>query len=397
MPAEEYIVIKGYGSISPLGCNRENITQTYLSGQSGISLQNINNQLTPVGTLPLAAEEALLALTHENKSYAGLDKSVLMAIYAARQAIKEAGWKTETDIGINIGSSRGATGLFEHYLTQFLQTGLVSPVASPVTTLGNLSSWIAHDLEASGPTMSHSVTCSTALQAIANGFAWLKSGMAHRFLVGGTEAPLTPFTVAQMQAIGIYAPAGVNIYYCRPHNQERRNTFVLGEGAAVFALEKVTQNAKNQDRGKEVVLEAVGFGFEKIKSKTGISAAGLNFQTAIKQVLQQANSSEPIDLVIMHAPGTVAGDAAELTALKTVFGEKDLPAICSNKFLIGHTLGASAALSLEYALHILKEQQFLPFPYPTIITPKPSKTIKRILLTAAGFGGNAAAVLVRAN
>ena len=397
MAAEEYIAIKGYGSISPLGCNRENITKAYLSGQSGISLQTINNQLTPVGALPTNAAETLKTLAHENKSYLGLDKSVLMAMYAARQAVRDANWENESDIGVNIGSSRGATGLFEHHLVQFMETGYVSPAVSPVTTLGNLSSWVANDLETSGPTISHSVTCSTALQALANGFVWLRSGMAKRFLVGGTEAPLTPFTVAQMKAIGIYAPTGENAYYCRPHNQERRNTFVLGEGAAVFALEKVKKKPGDQPKEKEVILEAVGFGFEKIKSKTGISASGLNFQSAIEQALAQAGSSEPIDLVVMHAPGTVAGDAAELNALKAIFGENHLPVICSNKFLIGHTLGASAALSLEYALQILNQQQFLPLPYPNLITQQSSKIIKRILLTAAGFGGNAAAVLLKAN
>jgi len=396
LPVEEYIVIKGYGSISPLGCKHEAITQAYTSGKTGITLQTINNQLTPVGALPGVAEEALKALTNESKSYLGLDKSVLMAIYASRQAVKEANWENESDIGINIGSSRGASGLFEQHLTQFMQTGYVSPAASPVTTLGNLSSWVAQDLETAGPAISHSVTCSTSLQALANGFAWLQAGMARRFLVGGTEAPLTPFTVAQMKAIGIYAPAPDAVYYCRPHNQERQNTFVLGEGAAVFALEKVKKKPESQSRKKEVIMEAIGFGFEKIKSKTGISASGLNFQIAIEQVLAQADTTEPIDLIIMHAPGTVAGDAAELTALKIIFGESNLPVICSNKFLIGHTLGASAALSLEYALYILKQQQYLPLPYPNLITPKAPQTIKRILLTAAGFGGNAAAVLLKA-
>jgi len=395
LPAAEYIVIKGHGAISPLGCNPEIITQAYAGGQPGISLRTINEQLTPVGALPTSAESALQALAHENKAYTALDKSVLMAMYASRQAIKDAKWENETEIGINIGSSRGATGLFEQHLTTFIQTGFVSPAVSPVTTLGNISSWVANDLETSGPTISHSVTCSTALQALANGFAWLQSGMARRFLVGGAEAPLTSFTVAQMKAIGIYAPTQATPFYCRPHNQERRNTFVLGEGAAVFALEKVKREIGEKSPEKEVILEAVGFGFEKIKSKTGISAAGLNFQLAINQALTQAHSSEPVDLVVMHAPGTVAGDAAELTALKEIFGESNLPIITSNKFLIGHTLGASAALSLEYALHILKEQQFLSLPYPNLISPKFPQPIKRILLTAAGFGGNAAAILIR--
>jgi 3-oxoacyl-(acyl-carrier-protein) synthase len=78
-------------------------------------------------------------------------------------------------------------------------------LASPTTTLGNISSWVAHDLQSSGPEISHSITCSTALHALLNGVAWLKAGMADKFLVGGTEAPLTDFTIAQMRALKIYS------------------------------------------------------------------------------------------------------------------------------------------------------------------------------------------------
>ncbi|HSI90742.1 MAG TPA: beta-ketoacyl synthase N-terminal-like domain-containing protein, partial [Adhaeribacter sp.] len=186
-------------------------------------------------------------------------------------------------------------------------------MSSPTTTLGNLASWVAQDLAVSGPVISHSITCSTALQAIANGFAWLKAGMAEKFLAGGTEAPLTPFTIAQMNALKIYAETlQPEKFPCQPHNPEKRNTFVLGEGAAVFALEMLPFSALKLRPEKPVILEGVGFGTETIGSKTGISEEGLHFQKAMQNALKSTGSDEPIDLVIMHAPGTAAGDAAEL-------------------------------------------------------------------------------------
>lgn len=351
--------------------------------------------MLPVGALPEKANDLLASLAAEKKAYQGLDRSVLMAIYAARQAVWAAGWQQESGIGVNIGSSRGATGLYEQYLEDYLAAGTVSPQASPVTTLGNVSSWVANDLQVQGPLISHSVTCSTALQALANGYAWLKAGLASRFLVGGTEAPLTGFTLAQMKAIGIYSP-DLQPYPCRPHNQEQRNTFVLGEGAALFALEACPSQDLAAAGTPLTELEAVGFGFEAIGSKTGISREGSHFQQAIREALGRCEGQAPIDLAILHAPGTVAGDSAERRALAEVFGVGQVPVITSNKFLVGHTLGASAALSVEYACHILQTQQYLDLPYPSLVESlAPARSINRILVTAAGFGGNAAAVILR--
>ncbi|MGV3585766.1 MAG: beta-ketoacyl synthase N-terminal-like domain-containing protein [Adhaeribacter sp.] len=394
MSEKEYIVIRGHGSISPLGHNQNLVVQAYKAGAPAFGKRTYQHIVTPVGALPKAAENMLKALKQEKKTYQSLDRSVLLAIIAARQAVATAGWENNSEVAINIGSSRGATELFENYLTEYLNTGQVPAPTSPVTTLGNISSWVANDLQTEGPVVSHSVTCSTTLQAVANGFAWLKSGMATRFLAGGAEAPLTPFTIAQMKAIGIYSQDQEQIFPCRPLNEEKKNTFVLGEGAAIFALEKISAAELNNTSQLPLIIEAVGFATEAIPSKTGLSKDGQHFQKAIRNALQQADNAQPIDLIILHAPGTVAGDAAEIRALQAVFGEDNLPPLTSNKWLIGHTLGAPAAFSLEYAIHLLQHLSPLLFPYPCFLKNKPVEAVKRILILAAGFGGNAAAVIV---
>ncbi|QMU27490.1 beta-ketoacyl synthase N-terminal-like domain-containing protein [Adhaeribacter radiodurans] len=394
MTQKSYITLKGLGSISPLGATPQEVNKAYLDAASRIYLKIFKNYPAPAAALSPETEDHVTALRQENKMYKNLDRTVLLAMHAARQAITQAGWHAENEIAVNIGSSRGATGLMEQYLEDFRNNpAQLSSQTSPTTTLGNISSWVANDLQTEGPVISHSVTCSTALQAIANGFAWLQSGMATRFLAGAAEAPLTPFTVAQMQAIGIYAKEPVHNYWCRPLNAEKQNTFVLGEGAALFALER---NSENQLTIDSILLEAIGFGFEKITSKTGISREGLNFQKAMGGALQQLPAyDQTIDAIVLHAPGTAAGDAAEITAIKAVFGE-NIPVLTSNKLLIGHTLGASAALSLEYALWILENQKILKFPYPVFIPEQQNpKVIRRVLLLAAGFGGNASALIIR--
>ncbi|MBC7913134.1 MAG: beta-ketoacyl-ACP reductase, partial [Pyrinomonadaceae bacterium] len=346
---EQIIVIRGHGSISVLGHDATSISESYQSGRTHFQLVDD----TPVAALQYQAA-ALIEQIFQEHNYRGLDRCVIMAIYAARQAVKNAGWELERNVVINIGSSRGATGLSEHYFNQFKNTGRVSPSTSPVTTLGNVSSWVGQDLNSRGARISHSVTCSTGLQAIANGFAWLKSGMADKFLAGASEAPLTPFTIAQMKALGIYSDDSCSPYPCRPLNISKKNTFVLGEGAAVFALERISHQQLLSDTSNPVIIESVGFGFEQISSKTGISTQGNGFKSAIQDALEHSRDNSAPDMIILHAPGTVAGDFAELNAIKSLFSTSQIPVLCSGKWMTGHTLGASGCLTLEYAIWILK-------------------------------------------
>lgn len=391
---KEYIIIKGYGSVSTLGHSKETVLESYKSAKP--DFKSLSG--TPIGRLREESSGLIEQLCLEKRAYKGLDRSVLLAIYASRQAVFSAGWQGESNIGVNIGSSRGATGLFEEYLNEFQQTGAVPPNTSPLTTLGNISSWVAQDLNAHGPCISHSVTCSTGLQAVANGFAWLRSGLADRFLAGAAEAPLTPFTIAQMKAIGIYSGENMMPYPCRPLNAARKNTFVLGEGAAVFALEKISKEEWNASESSSVIISSIGFGFENINSKTGISKEGRNFQLAMRNALDNACTSLPVDMIIMHAPGTVAGDSAELYAVKSVFSDNNLPVISTSKWMTGHTLGASGCLAMEYAIHVLETQTYLEFPYPVVTESlRTVKPIQRVLVVAAGFGGNAVAVILDRN
>ncbi|WP_018479098.1 beta-ketoacyl synthase N-terminal-like domain-containing protein [Pontibacter roseus] len=395
--AKEHIVIRGCGVISPLGSDDATSAEAYLAGIQAFSTILHQGQPTPVASLPAEAEQKLQQLVQSNPDYRHLDRSVLLAIYAARQATEQAGWLSrDTDsqqegLAVNIGSSRGATGLFESHFEAFQQER-ISPSSSPTTTLGNLSSWVAQAVGAGGAQISHSITCSTALMAVANGAAWLRAGMAERFLAGGTEAPLTDFTIAQMKAIGIYSKLHNHPYPCQPYALEKQNTFTLGEGAAVFALEK----ADTADLAAgDIVVEAIGLGFERIGSKTGISAQGQNFQQAMRHALSQLPSqNQGVDVIITHTPGTYAGDKAELAAIETVFSVL-APAITTNKWLLGHTLGASGALSMHYALYLLRSQRLAPIPYPAAIPFSRPSHISRVMVNAAGFGGNAACVILR--
>jgi 3-oxoacyl-(acyl-carrier-protein) synthase len=353
-------------------------------------------------------------LQQSDIKYKSLDKSVLYAMVASRKAIQNAGWTSNDVFGINIGSSRGATDLFEKHHLEYLETGKAQTLASPTTTLGNISSWVAHDLQSSGPEISHSITCSTALHALLNGVAWLRAGMTDKFLVGGSEAPLTDFTIAQMRALKIYSnieqrqlelvalrqaqcdnPMGQsesvedlltkNNYPCRAFDLEKtQNTLILGEGAAVCCLEM------GKKENALAYVEGIGYATEILEHNISISAEANCFQKSMKMALQDTDLSE-VDVIVMHAPGTKAGDLTEYKAIQKVF-TTTLPMLTTNKWKIGHTFGASGILSIEMAILMLQHQEFIGIPFAQEQNPR--KKIRKVLVNAVGFGGNAVSVLL---
>lgn len=384
---QQAIYITALSSISPLGTSLKEAWENYKRPDHFLQQQSYGHMLAWGSALTKDAQQRILALKNSDSKYKNLDPSVLYAICASREAVAQAGWKNG-NFGVNIGSSRGATGLFEQYHSEFIQNGEASTLSSPTTTLGNISSWVAHDLQTQGPEISHSITCSTALHSLLNGVAWLKSGMANKFLVGGSEAPLTPFTMAQMKALKVYSrferndPEG---YPCRAFDLDKKqNSMVLGEAASMACLEK-----GNLDNAL-ARIEGLGYATEILEHNISISSDAVCFQRSMKMALKGIDPKE-VDAVVMHAPGTIKGDLSEVAAINKIFG-KDMPALTTNKWKVGHSFGASGMLSLELAVLMLQHQEFIEVPYIQYDTIP--KRINKVMINAVGFGGNAVSVVL---
>ncbi|MGQ7946085.1 beta-ketoacyl synthase N-terminal-like domain-containing protein [Flavobacterium sp. WC2509] len=380
----QIISITALASISPLGNDPKTIWENYQNGNHCFTSHFLDHKNTLVAKLDDNSNAIVEALKQSDIKYKSLDKSVLYAMAASRKAVENAGWTSKDAFGINIGSSRGATDLFEKHFQEYLESGKAQTLASPTTTLGNISSWVAHDLQSSGPEISHSITCSTALHALLNGVAWLRAGMSEKFLVGGSEAPLTDFTVGQMRALKIYSNSEEEFPNRALDFEKKQNTMILGEGAAVCCLEI------GKKENALAYIEGIGYATEILEHNISISAEATCFQKSMKMALENIDLSE-VDAIVMHAPGTKAGDLTEYKAIQKVFGS-NLPMLTTNKWKIGHTFGASGILSVEMAILMMQNNQFIGVPFAEAqIQTKP---IRKVLVNAVGFGGNAVSVLL---
>lgn len=384
MNTKPRIGIVAWGSSSPLGGTPVESWEAYLSTAS--STQKDESLGSWVASIATSEENHLQELRKQNRHYQRLDRSVLLAILAAERALTQSKWKAKNDIGLYLGSSRGATGSWETY-HQDHQKGeqLLPPHASPLSTAGNLATHTAQHLGLHGFSSDNSITCSSALHALANAMVWLESGRYQRFLAGGAEAPLTPFTLAQMKALKIYASDDLEGPYPNRSLEldKSHNTMILGEGSTVFALERDPQQPIAWIRG-------LGYSREDVSSLTSVSQDGIALQTAMRQALKEAQL-QTVDAIVCHSPGTRKGDQSEYAAITAVFG-KNIPSLTSNKWKIGHTLGASGGLSLELALLMLQEQSFVPVPYLT--SPGAPNSIRYVMVNALGFGGNAISIII---
>lgn len=379
------ISITAISSVSALGNSPALVWESYQKKHPLFSQITFDETNFLVSKISAEIETQLTQFVAKNPNYKRLDRTVLLALLAAQHLEKSI---KKENIGINIGSSRGATGLFESYYSEFLKTTKVSPFTSPTTTLGNVSSWVGQQLQVRGIAIDHSVTCSTALHALLNGIAWLQSGMADQFIVGGSEAPLTPFTVAQMQSLQLYSKNKSALPCESMRFEKKQNTMVLGEGAALALLERgVSKNTK-------AIIKGIGFASETVAHNSAISENAQCFQDSMKKALQSAKLAT-LDAIVMHAPGTVKGDLAEKNAIDLVFG-KQLPLLTSNKWMLGHTFGSSGMFSVEMAIGMLQHNKFVENPFYNNARHLPDE-LKTIMVNAVGFGGNAVSIILEKN
>ena len=138
------------------------------------------------------------------------------------------------------------------------------------------------------------------------------------------------------------------------------------------------------------IIEGIGYATEVLEHNVSISTEAECFQKSMKMALGDV-ALEEIDAIVMHAPGTIKGDASEVKAIQKVFGDKT-PLLTSNKWKLGHTFATSGMLSVELAVMMLKEQQFISVPF--IEKQQSNKKLNKILVNAVGFGGNAVSVLL---
>jgi 3-oxoacyl-[acyl-carrier-protein] synthase II len=342
-----------------------------------------------------------------------VDKFIVFAMAAARQAVEDSGWQPQDDEGRNrtgVMIGGGIGGLQTIYETSIVlkERGprRVSPFFIPSALINLASGQVSIEFGFRGPNHSVVTACATGAHAIGDAARLIQFDDADVMVAGGSEAAICRLGIAGFNACKALStdfndtPAAAS----RPWDK-RRDGFVMGEGAGCVILEEY-EHAKK--RGARIYAEIVGYGLSgDAYHITAPSEDGDGAQRAMKAALKRARlNTDQVDYVNAHGTSTMA-DVIELGAVKKTFGADAYKlSMSSTKSATGHLLGAAGAIEAIYSIKSIGEQA-VP---PTLnldepdegcdidLVPKQAKQrkVRYVLSNSFGFGGTNACLIIGA-
>ena len=239
--------------------------------------------------------------------------------------------------------------------------------------------------------------CASGTNAVGHAFECIRSGRYQRVLTGGYDA------LSELVFVGFDSLQAATPEKCRPFDRDRSG-MVLGEGAAILALENLETT---RARGGTILAEVIGYGISTDNfHMTQPDPSGAGARLAMERALLSARiSPDAIDYINAHGTATLFNDAAEGKAIAQLFGR--VP-VSSTKSMMGHSLGAAGAIEAIVGLLALKHQ-FLPpninfraldedVDLAIVANESQPATLRSVLSNSFGFGGtNASIVLQHAN
>lgn len=394
------IVVTGMGIVSPIGTSIDQFWKNAVAGTSGIvSIQSFDaaKQRSRIAGEVQGFDPATFLSA---KQIEQTDRFTQLALHAAQQALEDAGGLEGYEprrLAVSLGSGMGGFSTFEFSATRRLQNKSVSPFSVPRIMANSAAAWIATKYGLKGPNLTCSTACSSAANAIGMALDLLRTGKADAVVTGGAEACVLPLTMTGFEALFALS-TGFNTDPARASRPfaKGRDGFVMGEGAGILVLE--TEEAALK-RGAKIYARLAGYGCAC--DATHIVAPDIEGQVAAMQAaLDDAGmTSGQVDYINAHATSTPIGDVVETKAIKQLFGERapEIP-ISATKSMIGHSIGASAAIGSIAAIMTLQTGKI----HPTInlleadpecdlnYTPNTAaqKNVQTALCNAFGFGGN---------
>ena len=405
------VVVTGMGLVIPTGIGVQTAWKNICESRSGVGRLT---RFNPNGfETKIAAEvkgfnpEAYI----EKKEIKKMDLFIQYALAATKEALEDSGLKIIPEnceqIGVIVGTGLGGLPSLEKYHQILLEKGpsRVSPFFIPMLIANMASGQIAIQFGVKGINSCLVTACATGAHCIGDAFRAILYGDAEAVIAGGTEANISPLTIAgfnSMKALSTRNDEPERA--CRPF-EKNRNGFVVGEGAGIVILEELEFAFK---RGARIYAELVGFGY------TGdayhITAPPPDGDGAIRCMRMAINDAglkpEEIDYINAHGTSTPLNDATETQAIKKVFGEhaKKIP-ISATKSMTGHLLGAAGSTEAIFTILTIRDG-IIP---PTINYDEPDpecdldyvpnvarrQPVNTAISNAFGFGGTNATLVLK--
>lgn len=402
------IVVTGLGMVSPLGNTVDDSWQSLIAGKSGVGkIESFDSEGFATQISGQVKDFDITQYDLTTKDARKIDVFIQYALAAAYQAMKDAKLDNiiESDeidasrIGAAVGSGIGGISTIENTCLDIDKKGprRVSPFFIPATVVNMAAGNIAIKYGLKGPNFAIATACTTGTHNIGYGARTIAYGDADIMVVGGSEMATCPAGVG-----GFAAARAMSTLNNEPEKASRpwdkdRDGFVLGDGAGILVLEEYEHAVK---RGATIYAELAGFGMsDDAHHITSPPDDGSGAQAAMQNALNDAGlTADQVQYINAHGTSTHAGDIAETSAIRGVFGNlADKVAVSSSKSMTGHLLGAAGAVEAIFTIKAITES----IAPPTINLDEPgegcdldyvpnvarSMNIDAAISNSFGFGG----------
>jgi 3-oxoacyl-[acyl-carrier-protein] synthase II len=403
------VVVTGLGAVAPNGIGVEQFWDNIVHGVSGIA--TITRFDASKHDAQIAGEVKGFDPLNwiEKKEARKMDLFIQFAIAASQMAFDDASLKVTDEgrerMGVFVGTGMGGIPALEesHRILMERGPGRVSAffIPSIITNMG--SGQISMRFDMKGPNSCVCTACATGNHAIGESFRLIQRGDADVMIAGGTEAVITPLTIA-----GFSSMRALSTRNSEPERASRpfdkgRNGFVMGEGCGLMVLESLEHA---QRRGVRIYAELVGYGMSADAYHITLPALDGAVRSMRLSLEDAKMAPSEVEYVNAHGTSTPAGDLNETLALKEVFGEhaKKL-AVSSTKSMTGHLLGAAGGI--ESVITVLTLSKGMVPPTINYETPDPecdldyvpntarAAQVHAALTNSFGFGGTNASLIFK--
>ncbi|WP_414151801.1 beta-ketoacyl-ACP synthase II [Acetobacterium carbinolicum] len=357
------VVITGCGAVSPVGSTVERFWENLKNGRCGIDF------IKKFDTTDLKVKIAGEVHDFEPLDYIKkneIRKTDLFTQYgigAAVQAMEDSGVQAYVDptrLGVYMGSGIGGIHTFidECHKMDTKGPGRISPFFIPMMISNIAAGTIAIRYNAQGPCLPIVTACATGTHSIGEAFRSIKHGYADAIIAGGTEASISPLSVAGFTNLTALTTVNDPTRASIPFDKNRSG-FVMGEGAGALVLEDL-ESALN--RGAKIYGEVVGYGNTcDAYHITAPHPDAIGGTRAISLAMAEAVSSgikfEQSQIYVnAHGTSTPLNDKSETIAIKNALGEHlNRTLVSSTKSMTGHMLGAAGAIEAIASVMALRD------------------------------------------